>query len=237
MLTDLPKRILLGRAMRSDTLSEQLLPKRIALPVFASDAMSSVAYATQEILIVLSLGGLAYFTLAPWAGLAVIVVMVTVVAAYRQNVHAYPSGGGDYEVATVNLGRNFGVVVAAALLVDYVLTVAVSVSAGVANLASTPLLQVLGRASGAVDTRDRRDRCAAQPARLARERHGLRHPDVRLHPRHRRHDRGRRIPVVDRDGAGGRIERRTRSNRSWTSSALSASSSSGSARSLPVAQR
>jgi amino acid transporter len=145
MLTDLPKRILLGRAMRSDTLSEQLLPKRIALPVFASDAMSSVAYATQEILIVLSLGGLAYFTLAPWAGLAVIVVMVTVVAAYRQNVHAYPSGGGDYEVATVNLGRNFGVVVAAALLVDYVLTVAVSVLAGVANLASTPLLEALGR--------------------------------------------------------------------------------------------
>ena len=65
-------------------------------------------------------------------------VLTVVVAAYRQNVHAYPSGGGDYEVANTNLGPSFGLVVAAALLVDYVLTVAVSASAGIANLASTP---------------------------------------------------------------------------------------------------
>jgi amino acid transporter len=125
--------------MRSDRLGEQLLPKRIALPVFASDALSSVAYATQEIVIVLALGGTAFLHLTKWAALGVVTVMATVVAAYRQNVHAYPSGGGDYEVANTNLGRRFGLVVAAALLVDYVLTVAVSTSSGVENLASTPL--------------------------------------------------------------------------------------------------
>jgi amino acid transporter len=135
----LGKRVILGRAMRSDRLGETLLPKRIALPVFSSDAMSSVAYATQEILIVLALGGAAYLHLSKWAALGVVIVMATVVAAYRQNVYAYPSGGGDYEVANTNLGRRFGLVVASALLVDYVLTVAVSTSSGVENLASTPL--------------------------------------------------------------------------------------------------
>ncbi len=125
--------------MRSDRLGETLLPKRIALPVFASDALSSVAYATQEILLVLALAGTAFLHLTWWAAAGVVTVMATVVAAYRQNVHAYPSGGGDYEVANTNLGRPFGLVVAAALLVDYVLTVAVSTSAGVENLASTPL--------------------------------------------------------------------------------------------------
>jgi amino acid transporter len=125
--------------MRSDRLGETLLPKRIALPVFASDALSSVAYATQEILIVLALGGTAFMHLTWYAAAGVVTVMATVVAAYRQNVHAYPSGGGDYEVANTNLGRRFGLVVAAALLVDYVLTVAVSTSAGVENLTSTPL--------------------------------------------------------------------------------------------------
>ncbi len=137
-LAGLGKRVVLGRAMRSDRLGETLLPKRIALPVFASDAMSSVAYATQEILIVLALGGTAFLHLSKWAALGVVIVLVTVVAAYRQNVYAYPSGGGDYEVANTNLGRRFGLVVASALLVDYVLTVAVSTSAGVENLASTP---------------------------------------------------------------------------------------------------
>jgi amino acid transporter len=128
------KRVLVGRPQRSDRLSHNLLPKRIALPVFASDAMSSVAYAPEEIFLTLSLGGVAYYTLAPWIGLAVVVVLLTVVTSYRQNVHAYPSGGGDYEVATVNLGRNAGLTVASALLVDYTLTVAVSISAAAANI-------------------------------------------------------------------------------------------------------
>jgi amino acid transporter len=135
-VTDLSKRILVGRALRSDRLHETLLPKRIALPVFASDALSSVSYATQEILIILTLAGTTYLYLTWWAGAAVAVVMLTVVASYRQNVRAYPSGGGDYEIATTNLGPSAGLVVASALMVDYVLTVAVSATAGVANLAS-----------------------------------------------------------------------------------------------------
>ncbi|MEV6298831.1 APC family permease [Actinoplanes sp. NPDC051861] len=134
--TSLAKRLLLGRPFRSDKLQHTLLPKRIALPVFASDALSSVAYAPDEILLTLSIAGAAAYAYSPWVTLAVAVVMVTVVASYRQNVHAYPSGGGDYEVATVNLGPKAGLGVASALLVDYILTVAVSVSSGVSNLGS-----------------------------------------------------------------------------------------------------
>ncbi|MET8761636.1 APC family permease [Lentzea sp. NPDC004782] len=130
------KRLLVGRPFRSDRLAHTLLPKRIALPVFASDAMSSVAYAPEEIFLMLSVAGLSAYAIAPWVGVAVVVVMLTVVASYRQNVHAYPSGGGDYEVATVNLGRQAGLTVASALLVDYILTVAVSISAAMANIGS-----------------------------------------------------------------------------------------------------
>ena len=133
---DLTKRVLLGRALRSDRLGETLLPKKIALPVFASDALSSVAYAPDEIFLTLSFAGLAAYSFSWKIGLVVAAVMLVVVASYRQNVHAYPSGGGDYEVATVNLGDRFGLTVAAALLVDYVLTVAVSVSSGVQNASS-----------------------------------------------------------------------------------------------------
>lgn len=133
-LTDVPKRILIGRALRSEKLGETLLPKRVALPVFASDPLSSVAYAPGEVLLVLSIAGASAYHFSPWIAVAVIVLMFTVVASYRQNVRAYPSGGGDYEVATTNLGRRAGLTVASALLVDYVLTVAVSISAGVENL-------------------------------------------------------------------------------------------------------
>ncbi|MFI2372242.1 APC family permease [Streptomyces sp. NPDC018833] len=135
-LTDVPKRILIGRALRSDRLGETLLPKRIALPVFASDPLSSVAYAPGEVLLVLSLAGVSAYHFSPWIAAAVVVLMFTVVASYRQNVHAYPSGGGDYEVANTNLGPKAGLTVASALLVDYVLTVAVSISSGVENLGS-----------------------------------------------------------------------------------------------------
>ncbi|MGH3979116.1 MAG: APC family permease [Pseudonocardiaceae bacterium] len=130
------KRVLVGRPFRSDRLSRTLLPKRIALPVFASDPMSSVAYAPEEILVVLSVAGLSAYAFSPWIGLAVVVVMTAVVASYRQNVRAYPSGGGDYEVATTNHGRNWGLVVGSALLVDYILTVAVSISSAAANIGS-----------------------------------------------------------------------------------------------------
>ncbi|MGN6252588.1 MAG: APC family permease [Marmoricola sp.] len=130
------KRVLLGQKLRSSQLGETLLPKRIALPVFASDALSSVAYAPDEVFIMLSVAGVSAYAFSWKIGLAVALVMLTVVASYRQTVHAYPSGGGDYEVATVNLGRRAGQTVASALLVDYVLTVAVSVSSGVQNAAS-----------------------------------------------------------------------------------------------------
>ncbi|WP_125610967.1 APC family permease [Specibacter cremeus] len=130
------KRVLVGRPFRSDKLAHTLLPKRIALPIFASDALSSVAYAPDEILLTLALAGVAAVTVAPWVGAAVIVVLITVVASYRQNVHAYPSGGGDYEIATTNLGRFAGLTVASALLVDYVLTVAVSMSSAANYLAT-----------------------------------------------------------------------------------------------------
>jgi amino acid transporter len=135
-LSDISKRLLLGRKLRSTQLGETLLPKRIALPVFASDALSSVAYAPDEILLTLSLAGLAAYAYSWKIALLVAVVMLVVVTSYRQNVHAYPSGGGDYEVATVNLGPQAGLTVASALLVDYVLTVAVSISSGVQNAKS-----------------------------------------------------------------------------------------------------
>ncbi len=132
------KRIILGQAMSSDKLHETLLPKRLALPIFASDALSSVAYAPDEIFLTLGLAGGSLALTHSWMiALAVIFVMVIVVASYRQNVHAYPSGGGDYEVATVNLGPRAGLTVASALLVDYVLTVAVSISSGIANAATS----------------------------------------------------------------------------------------------------
>ncbi|MER5865140.1 APC family permease [Kitasatospora sp. NPDC002040] len=122
--------------MRSEELGETLLPKRLALPIFASDPLSSVAYATQEILLVLTVGGTAFLYLTPWVAAGVVALMVVVVLSYRQVVHAYPSGGGSYEVVSRNLGPSSGLVVAASLLVDYVMTVAVSVASGVDNIIS-----------------------------------------------------------------------------------------------------
>jgi amino acid transporter len=133
---DLVKRVLVGRALRSTQLHQQLLPKRVALPIFASDPLSSVAYAPQELLMMLAVAGVSFYSFGPWIAVAIVLLMAVVVASYRQNVHAYPSGGGDYEVATVNLGPTAGLTVASALLVDYVLTVAVSVSSGVENIGS-----------------------------------------------------------------------------------------------------
>src|SRR4051812_25600524 len=108
------KRLIVGRAVRSARLQHTLLSKRIALPVFASDALSSVAYAPAQILATLSVAGATAYALAPLIGLLVGVVLLTVIASYRQNVVAYPSGGGDYEVVKTNLGRRFGLVVASA---------------------------------------------------------------------------------------------------------------------------
>jgi amino acid transporter len=136
LFTRVLKRVIIGTPMSSAAAPHTLLKKRLALPIFASDALSSVAYATQEIMIVLAVGGTAYLYLAPWVAGAVVVLMAAVVASYRQLVRAYPTGGGDYEVATKNIGKPAGVIVASALLVDYVMTVAVSVSSGVDNVIS-----------------------------------------------------------------------------------------------------
>src|SRR5438067_6420606 len=97
-------RAVLGRPLRSDRLEETLLPKRLALPVFCSDPLSSVAYATEQIVLVLGLGGVALLHLTPWVGLAVIALLVIVVASYRQTCYAYPNGGGAYAVSKDNLG-------------------------------------------------------------------------------------------------------------------------------------
>ena len=130
------KRIFLGRPMSHGEMEHTLLPKVIALPVFSSDPLSSNAYATQEIMLVLGLAGAAAATNLVPIAFAVAVVLATVVVSYRQTVRAYPSGGGAYIVAHENLGMYPGLIAAAALLVDYVLTVSVSVAAGVDAITS-----------------------------------------------------------------------------------------------------
>ena len=130
------KRILVGRPLRSTQLSETLLPKWIALPVFCSDPISSVAYATEEIVLVLAAGGLAYLTMAKWVALAVAMLLFIVVLSYRQTCYAYPSGGGAFAVSLDNFGPGAALVAASALLVDYVMTVAVSIVSGVVAITS-----------------------------------------------------------------------------------------------------
>ena len=127
---DALKRVFVGRPMGSGELHHTLLPKTIALPVFASDALSSMSYATQEVLLVLALVGTSALSLIVPVSLAVSFLLAIVILSYRQIVRAYPGGGGAYVVAYENLGFYPGLVVGAALLMDYVLTVAVSITAG-----------------------------------------------------------------------------------------------------------
>ncbi len=128
--TQVLKRVLLGRTMATSEMGHTLLPKTIALPVFSSDALSSVAYATQEILLVLGMAGAAALSKVVPISLAVAGLLALVVISYRQTVRAYPSGGGAYIVSKDNLGVSPGLLAAAALLIDYVLTVSVSITAG-----------------------------------------------------------------------------------------------------------
>lgn len=130
------KRLVVGRPLRSAGLDDTLLSKRVALAVFCSDPISSVAYATEQIVLVLSAGGLIALRSTPWVGLVVVALLVTVVASYRQTCYAYPSGGGAYVVSRANLGESASLAAAAALLVDYVMTVAVSVTSGVVAVTS-----------------------------------------------------------------------------------------------------
>jgi amino acid transporter len=130
------KRRLFGRPFASDEEQHQLLPKRLALPVFASDPLSSVAYATEEAMLVLALAGTAAFGLLTPISLAIATLLLIVIISYRQTIKAYPDGGGAFIVANDNLGLGSGAVAASALLIDYVLTVSVSVAAGVAAITS-----------------------------------------------------------------------------------------------------
>ncbi|WP_328622314.1 APC family permease [Streptomyces sp. NBC_00354] len=130
------KRVLVGEPLDTARLGETLLPKRLALPIFCSDPLSSVAYATEEILLILALGGVALLHLAWYAAAAIVFLMIVVVASYRQTCYAYPGGGGAYIVSSENLGQTAALTAASALLVDYVMTVAVSVVSGVDAITS-----------------------------------------------------------------------------------------------------
>ncbi|MFF7499870.1 APC family permease [Streptomyces lavendulae] len=130
------KRVLVGQPLDTARLGETLLPKRLALPIFCSDPLSSVAYATEEILLILALGGVALLHLTWYAAAAIVFLLVVVIASYRQTCHAYPGGGGAYIVSSENLGPTAALTAASALLVDYVMTVAVSVVSGVDAITS-----------------------------------------------------------------------------------------------------
>jgi amino acid transporter len=130
------KRLVVGAPMPLAQARHERLSKTVALAVFSSDAMSSVAYATEEILLILVLAGTAAAHLTVPIALAIAGLLVVVSVSYQQTIHAYPSGGGSYIVARANLGPTAGLVAAGALLIDYVLTVSVSVAAGVAALTS-----------------------------------------------------------------------------------------------------
>jgi amino acid transporter len=137
MLISKLRRILIGSPLESSHQHHELIPKWKALAVLSSDALSSTAYATEEIIIPLAMGGVAMASL--WSlpiALAILALMFIITLSYRQTIQAYPNGGGAYIVAKENLGNGAGLVAAAALLIDYVLTVSVSVSAGVENLVS-----------------------------------------------------------------------------------------------------
>ncbi len=126
----------MGRPFSTEQLKKKPLPPKVALPIFSSSALSSLAYAPDEILLTLAIAGIAATALSPMVGLAVLAVLVVLVLSYRQSVMEYPSGGGDYEIVKKNLGARPGTAVAAALLVDFVLTVAVSSSSAALYLAA-----------------------------------------------------------------------------------------------------
>src|SRR6476619_1656370 len=130
------KRILFGRPLASDRLEHERLNKKTALAVLSSDAISSVAYATEQTLIVLAVLGTAALSYVIPISAVIVGLLVLVVLSYRQTVFAYPGGGASYTVAKDNLGPMAGLVAAAALLTDYILTVSVSISGGIAAITS-----------------------------------------------------------------------------------------------------
>jgi amino acid transporter len=162
-------RAVIGAPLSTAESDHQRLPKVLALPIFSSDALSSVAYATEEILLALCAGAAAV-TQVPTAiampiAAAIVVLLVVVTWSYTQTIEAYPGGGGAYIVAKENLGLRAALVAGASLLIDYVLTVSVSIAAGVAAItsacnvfaprllaSSSPVVEALGAAAAALDT-------------------------------------------------------------------------------------
>ncbi len=136
MEASLFKRLVVGPPMPLSQARHERLSKTTGLAVFASDALSSTAYATEEILRILVLAGAAAMSLAVPVSVAIAGLLIVVAISYQQTIHAYPSGGGSYIVARANLGPTAGLVAAGSLQIDYVLTVAVSVAAGVAAVTS-----------------------------------------------------------------------------------------------------
>jgi amino acid transporter len=128
--------LVFGKPLANDQEIEERLSKKLALPIFSSDAISSSAYATDEILKVLILAGVVALSFSMLVAAAIALMLTIVAFSYRQVCRAYPSGGGAYVVARENLGPRFGLIAAAALMVDYVMTVAVSSSSALANLAT-----------------------------------------------------------------------------------------------------
>lgn len=133
------KRLIIGKKLSNRKLEGELLPKTIALPIFSSDPLSSVAYGPQELLMILTLGavgGVSTLVFTPLIASFVVMLLTIIILSYRKVIKAYPSGGGDYEVAQTNLGEKSALIVASALLIDYVMTVAVSIASGTDNLIS-----------------------------------------------------------------------------------------------------
>ncbi|KAB8142586.1 APC family permease [Chloroflexia bacterium SDU3-3] len=130
------KRLVIGQPLSNEQLAHERLSKRIALAVFSSDALSSVAYATEAILVALSVAGVMGYSYVIPIAIGIAILLITVSFSYRQTIHAYPKGGGTYIVSRENLGQIPSLVAASALLIDYVLTVAVSMSASVAAITS-----------------------------------------------------------------------------------------------------
>ena len=201
MRLPLLKRWLVGPPMPLAQARHERLNKRVALAVFSSDALSSVAYATEEILLVLVLAGAAAAHLTVPIALSITALLVIVAISYQQTIHAYPSGGGSYIVARANLGTVPGLIAAAALLVDYVLTVAVSVAAGVAAITSAfPELSTHKVALGVLCVAGDRD---GEHPRRAGVGPDLRGAHVRLHRELWPPRRRRRLSAADGDAAAG----------------------------------
>ncbi len=197
------RRSLLGRPLATEEEIGERLSKRKALAIFSSDAISSSAYATEEILRVLVLAGAAALTFSLGIAIAIAVMLAVVSTSYRQIGYAYPSGGGAYAVGKANLGRYAALIAAAALLVDYIMTVAVSTSSGVEQITSAlPSLAPLNVEIGVVR---RRPHHAGQPAGHPRVGQHLRRPDVPVRgqrPADGRHRRGpHRLPGGRRGAA------------------------------------